>query len=291
VLITKRLRGLNMIAASLVASTLPEGPLLLPPSVPNWCPHGRTLAKMLRRRPSGFVIDVGSFDGRDAIAFAKAGHRVWTIEPSPGKVEPIRERIASLGLAHIVTVFPYAMSNTTGTAPFVVNRAGQTEKKMFRGELGSAQDGLGKALWNVDNKTAAVVHVPVRTLDAIVPSAQDVLLLKVDAQGYDYQVLLGAQSLLATKRIRRLVAELWPLHMPGGPGAAVEMIEYLNRLGYSCYRCDGPDMTIPGLDIRGKPVSVRTYADQLARKDKGQLERGVNVGRWDDVVCEPSGMR
>ena len=29
----------------------------------NWCPHGQTLAKMLRGRPSGFVIDVGSFDG------------------------------------------------------------------------------------------------------------------------------------------------------------------------------------------------------------------------------------
>jgi hypothetical protein len=54
------------------------------------------------------------------------------------------------------------------------------------------------------------------------------------SEGYDYQVLLGAQSLLATKRIRRLVAELMPLHMPGGPGAAVEMIEYLLKVWTVC---------------------------------------------------------
>ena len=218
--------------------------------------------------------------------FAKAGHRVWTFEPSPGKVEPIRKRIASLKEAVNVTVFPYALSNESGTAPFVVNRANRPAQKMFGG-LGSAQDGLGKALWSVDNHTAAVVHVPVRKLDDLIPVGQQILLLKVDAQGYDYQVLMGAEQLLRRRQIRRLVAELMPMHMPGGPSAAVDMVAYLNRVGYACTRCDGPGATLRDESILGKRVGVLEYASELARSDRGMLNRGVNFGRWDDLVCEP----
>ena len=155
---------------------------------------------------------------------------------------------------------------------------------MFRGELGSAQDGLGKPLWRVDNQTAAIVQVPMRKLDDLV-GPQDVLLLKVDAQGYDYHVLLGASQLLASKRVRRLVAEVMPLHTPGGPETTVQMIAYLNSLGYACNRCNVPNERGP---MARQPVLVRDYAYELARSDKGMTNRGVNFGRWDDVVCEPT---
>ena len=36
------------------------------------------------------------------------------------------------------------------------------------------------------------VQVPVRTLDGLIPGEQHVLMLKVDTQGFDYRVLLGA---------------------------------------------------------------------------------------------------
>lgn len=272
-----------MLSWYMASMSLPAEPTLGYSSRPSWCPHGKTLRKLLNKEPAGFVIDVGSFDGRDAITFGKAGHRVWSFEPSPGKVVPIRERMASVGLASNVTIFPYALSNTTGTAPFVVNRAGAGAYKMFKGELGSAQDGLGKALWSLDNRTAAVVHVPVRKLDDLVSNDQDVLLLKVDAQGYDYHVLLGAERLLRTKQIRRLIAEVMPLHMPGGPSTVVSMVAYLNRMGYECERCtvskDGP--------LRVGRIRVLDYATELARPDMGRYNRGVNFGRWDDIVCEP----
>ena len=262
-----------------------DGPWLEPLDRPSWCPHGRTLFRMLRQEPPGLVLDVGSFDGRDAISFGKAGHQVWSFEPSPGKVGPIRERIAAADLAANVTLLPYALSNATGSAPFVVNRAGAGAKKMFRGEWGSAQDGLGKPLWRVDNHTAAIVQVPMRRLDDLLPPGQEVLLLKVDAQGYDYHVLLGAARLLAAKRVRRLVAEIMPLHTPGGPETTVQMVAFLNSVGYACSRCNGPKER--GQSARAR-VRVREYAMELARPDKGISNRGVNFGRWDDIVCEPS---
>ena len=275
-------RALAVVIAWLTPEVLAEAWLKAPPAA-SWCPHGRVLSKLLRREKPGFVLDVGSFDGRDAIAFGRAGHRVWSFEPSPGKVQPIRERIVATGLAANVSLFGYALSNYTGSAPFVVNRAGAGAKKMFRGELGSAQDGLGKALWTVDNKTAAIVEVPVRTLDTLVPISETVLLLKVDAQGFDYQVLLGAARLLAEKRVRRLVAEIMPLHAPGGTATIVEMVEYLNRMGYDCTRCNGPG---DRLFIHG-PVRVLEYANALARPDKGLMNRGVNFGRYEPPNTVP----
>ena len=126
------------------------------------------------------------------------------------------------------------------------------------------------------------------TRDLVTFSARpDRLLLKVDAQGYDYQVLMGAEQLLRRRQIRRLVAELMPMHMPGGPSAAVDMVAYLNRLGYACTRCDGPGATLRDESILGKRVGVLEYASELARTDRGILNRGVNFGRWDDLVCEP----
>ena len=115
--------------------------------------------------------------------------------------------------------------------------------------------------------------MPVRTLDSLVPAGQEVVLLKVDAQGYDYHVLLGAAQLLAEKRIHRVVAEIFPMHTPGGAETVVLMVEFLNRMGYVCSRCN-----VPADNPRGR-VRVADYANDLARPEKGVMLRGVNCER------------
>ena len=258
-----------------------------------WCPHYPMLHELLGKQPNGLVLDVGSFDGSDAIVFARAGHRVWSFEPSPGKVEPIRRRIKSklsARQAANVTLYPWALSNATGTAAFVVNKAGNKANRMFRGQLGSAQDSLGAPLWTLDNATTVVVEVPVRRIDDIVPSNHSVLLLKVDAQGYDHHVLLGARQLLTQKRVSVVVAELSPLLMPGGFAAAAEMVRYLHALGYQCTRCCECPETCCGSGTKARSsIPAIQYAADLGAVDKGVTIRGgVNVGRWDDLVCLPS---
>ena len=87
-----------------------------------WCPHSKTAIKhALKAQPAGLVLDVGSFDGSDAILYAGAGHQVWSFEASPGKIDPIRAHIAEHGLQNNVTLFHYALSNYSGTAGFTVS--------------------------------------------------------------------------------------------------------------------------------------------------------------------------
>ena len=95
-----------------------------------WCPHRRTdkvdfTEKTLSLIPSGqIVIDVGAYDGSNAISMARAGHRVLSFEPTPSKVEKIKRNIAAAekkGLKGKIRFFPYAASNFSGEAPFIIN--------------------------------------------------------------------------------------------------------------------------------------------------------------------------
>ena len=156
----------------------------------GWCPERRgggtpdSLIRRLKALPPNLMVDVGALDGSDAIAYAQAGHRVWSFEPTPSKLEPIRKRFArEAARGASIRLFPYALSNESGSAGFVVNRAVAAPRmRRFVGDaLGSAQDGLHAPLYG-GGRERAVVNVPVRTLDGLIPSGETVFMLKVDTQ-------------------------------------------------------------------------------------------------------------
>ena len=237
-----------------------------------WCPHYPMLDAVLARQTPGFVLDVGSLDGSDAIRFARGGHRVWSFEPSPGKIAAIRQRIKANHMENNVTLYPYALSNTTEIGRFFINLAtGSAARKLFRG-LGSAQDSLGAPLHTAHKNMTTVVSVPVHRLDELMPADQHTLLLKVDTQGFDLQVLLGARELLARNRVDAVVAEMAPALMPGGAEAAKEMVRFMNEVGYTCTRCCECSHCCGGGSKARTSIPALQYATDLAEK-------------WDDIVC------
>ena len=81
--------------------------------------------------------------------------------------------------------------------------------------------------------------VKVMRLDDVA-AGLDVDFIKCDAQGFDYEVLKGAQALLARcKPI--IVVEVAPLAMLGGTGVYLEMYAMLERLGYLLLDPSRPD--------------------------------------------------
>ena len=59
-----------------------------------WCPaHGgkSVVHQTLKQHQSGqLVIDVGAYDGQEAIQYARAGHKVLSFEPTPSKAAKIK---------------------------------------------------------------------------------------------------------------------------------------------------------------------------------------------------------
>ena len=96
-------------------------------SLPHvWCPHGQhgggvdlTEKTLLKIPPGQLVIDVGAYDGSNAIMMAKAGHKVISMEPTPSKAAKIKKTLedaARRGMSGSVKFFPWAASNFSGDA-------------------------------------------------------------------------------------------------------------------------------------------------------------------------------
>ena len=76
--------------------------------------YSSNLEYILALRKPGLILDVGSFDGGDAVRYARSGgHRVLTFEPVPSKASAIREKIQNSGLGHLIEFFPVASSGFT----------------------------------------------------------------------------------------------------------------------------------------------------------------------------------
>lgn len=276
------------------------GFVVLPPTLATFCPPGtNTLsnipAALRRADPSQLVIDVGAFDGSDSIAFALAGHRVLAFEPSPSKIERIRQNLVRSGVADRVVLYDFALADESGVRPFHVNRAIDPEEIRFMGSApGSAQDAFA-----VPWEGSDTVNVRVERLDDVLDrefpgeDPPNIFLLKIDAQGFDFDVLRGAERLLAEQRVRVIQAEFAVGLMPpsddtrnGGRSkvqTAIELLTFLHKHGYQCAMCGGG--TIDGRGAPLVPVDAVDFADAIS--EMRFMYRGVNHGAWDNLVCVP----
>ena len=154
-------------------------------------------------RARSWVVEVGSCDGSEALMAAEAGYRVLSFEPSPRNWKAIQRDPRMTQSA--VEWRRLAASNASGAMSFCLGRTSDSRKD--------------RLLTRSDEPCDGPVHaVPVATLDqslADVPGP--ILLLKVDAEGFDGRVLQGAQRLLARARPPRYI--LFEFNRGGWPPA------------------------------------------------------------------------
>jgi len=205
--------------------------------------------------PGTLCIDVGSFNGDDMAAYADKKMKVITIEPTPSKIARIRSRAEPYGKQ--VEVIHAALSNVTGTANFRVM------------DGGSEQDSFGTP-WAEGES----VQVPVMRLDDIIGD-QSVGLLKIDTQGHEYGVLMGARKALAERRIRVILMEYGPNLIRANHFDPMDVLNLVYEHGYQCY-----DMPT-NLQPIERPSDFAGFAGAF----RDLMWRGVNHGGQCDLVC------
>ncbi|KAL6746244.1 hypothetical protein V8C86DRAFT_3149980 [Haematococcus lacustris] len=206
----------------------------------------------------GLFVDVGSNFGWFAVQAASLGCRVLAFEPVPHFHAFLEYSVHLNGLAHLVDMRSNVVSHETGKT-----------MEMFvpsRGIWGTA--GIGGL--NIDravaNSTNEALHVPSQTLDELV--AEQVLLMKVDVEGWEWSVMAGAAYLLNRYSVHNIVME----YSPGVPerhfkmkemAATVQMLVNLVDAGYRIAHLGDATKHVGGSWDSPLPVSEEVTRNNL----------------------------
>ena len=154
--------------------------------------------EVLRRlaRPGTTVVDAGANVGVITVPLALAvgtEGRVLAFEPSPATVELLRENVLRNGLQN-VTIVEAALGDNRGVAALVLE-----DDSAYNSIAGAAPKGAG-------------TEVPVERLDDVWNEAgrPEVSVVKVDVEGAELEVLVGAVELLRSCRPAVLVEAAEP---------------------------------------------------------------------------------
>jgi FkbM family methyltransferase len=174
----------------------------------------------------GVALDVGANVGWHTLLMAKlvgADGRVLAAEANPS----VRKRLAeNLGINRFrhVDVIPYAIADTEGTVEF------------FGPEAGDASSGDGHVVSADMSARSGVIQVETRRIDALdaVAQIQRLDLIKIDVEGYEWPVLLGAEQTIAKFR-PHIVFEFNQNYVARGGGTIQSYAEFFQRHRYRLF--------------------------------------------------------
>jgi FkbM family methyltransferase len=164
------------------------------------------------------LFDVGANVGQTTRAMLDTfpSPRVFAFEPSPATFDSLRR---ALGGRPGVKVEALAMGSTEGKLPFHVTREH------------SVNDSLLVPAWQAGG---SVVEVRVETVDGYCERAglESIGLLKIDAQGYDAEVLRGARHMLDGRRIHLYSCEANFERLYEGQATLRDLLAFADEVGY-----------------------------------------------------------
>jgi FkbM family methyltransferase len=175
-------------------------------------------------KPGDVALDIGGNIGLQSIRMSKAvgGHgKVYAFEPLIHLQEKFNKNI-ELNRADNVRLFPFALSNAESEADFSIDKGNWNQ-----GTFSIANNHHG----------AEVQHVFIKVADEIpdIKTLTRVDLIKIDVEGFEYQVLSGLKQTLE-KHKPRVIFEYdrnyWLKH---GQNIG-DCFSFLNNLNYTFYQ-------------------------------------------------------
>jgi FkbM family methyltransferase len=182
--------------------------------------------------PRAACVDVGANIGWYALLLATAfpDGLVYAFEPNPSTAAALDRNVALNGVQNVV-VRRCAVADRPGTATLFDTGSGDSGKYSLRGGVHG-------------------VDVPVETLDeALADVKRPVSLIKIDVEGFEPEVLLGASRTIEAHR-PHIVFESTPRWYEEKRSALRDALSVLEREGYRTY-----DVRADGGRLRLEPVS------------------------------------
>ena len=192
----------------------------------------------------GYVLDVGANMGLISVPLAlllcqRFPHHqphVWSIEPMTSNYESLQTNIRLNQLERNVTAIKQCVGHADGEVEFIV------ESNLRDGE-GTGNAAIIAADSNLECQR---IKAPITTIDALVAAGKlpaNCELMKIDCEGYEYNVLRGATTLLSGSR-PAILGEFTPSCLLRHGQNRSDAVEFMAGFDYLPFR------TLPGKDLR-----------------------------------------
>jgi FkbM family methyltransferase len=188
---------------------------------------GKHLQELLPKLDVSCVLDVGGNRGQYAELLREIGYRGWiaSFEPMPASVEVLRQKAAN---DHAWLIYPFALGAESAQLDLHVYSNSQLNSLL-------AINHETKHIPAEESASAGTTSVPVVRLEDILPDIDRKVgpvsyFLKSDTQGYDLNVLKGAERIL--DRIQGLQVELALKPFYEGAPSYEQMMGAIRAYGY-----------------------------------------------------------
>ena len=200
----------------------------------------QAFARLVRK--GDVVFDVGANAGTHSVYFSRLcgeSGRVVAFEPVPDTYWRLREVLAL-----------NRCENVTPVEKAVYERVGAVRINLFEPRF-SAWNSLGRPSMPADGiryTPSDSLEVAAETLDHFCRAQQieQINFFKVDVEGFEKSVFLGARRLLEERRVDYVCFEISQDPLKGAESSARDVFEVLAEHGYLSYRFDEPTGTFQG---------------------------------------------
>jgi FkbM family methyltransferase len=161
---------------------------------------------------------------------ASVGAKVLSFEPQPSNLFYFQSSLERSNLYNSIELFPIGLGNEVGNFTMYAQVGNQGNsvigKRLHDDEFNSA---LAKKM--------IPYNISVNTLDNVFArpelTGKVISVLKIDAQGFETNILKGSKSLLSSGRIRIIKLELSIKFLEGQGTSCQEVVDLLTGFGYS----------------------------------------------------------
>jgi FkbM family methyltransferase len=135
-------------------------------------------------QPGDLVFDIGAHVGDRVASFRRLGARVVAAEPQPAAAKVLR---LLYGRNQNVVIEAVAVGRGTGAIGMTTNRDNPTVSTASHEMVSAARDAPGWAA----QRWSQAIRVPVTTLDSLIARHGVPTFVKIDVEGFEYEVLVG----------------------------------------------------------------------------------------------------
>lgn len=229
--------------------------------VPSFTDPFYEQARLLKGTNRPMIFDVGAHIGQTALKYKSIfpGASIYSFEPFEESFGRLKAAVKELEDVHPVKI---ALGKTVGDVALNVNRSTATSSLL-------PTDPRSSDTWNGTDVTDTLteVKVSVETVDTFLVGHPDIAtidILKIDAQGSEMDILVGAEGALRAGWIRLVYLEIIMLPTYVGQRELEEYLVLFRKFGYTlhnlfnfCYTNDGQLNQLDALFVRGDASIMR----------------------------------